>query len=199
MLYSMSRQVSGELRKSLLEAALRLFVERGYNGVGLETVAKEVGVSRQTVYNQFGSKSGLLRALVAFDEDRANLPQHLGKVFASTDGLAMLRAMLDTVVAVEPVVRPTSRIIHAARLDDEAAAELWSNRMASRLMGMTMVMNRVNADGLLKPGLGAEEAAEIAWSIASPHHYEFLVIDRGWSPQRYRTHLEDIITAAVLR
>lgn len=194
----MSRGAGGDLRKSLLEAARRLFVEHGYNGVGLEMVAKDVGVTRQTVYNQFGSKSGLLRALVAFDEDRADLPRHLGKVFASTDGLAMLRAMLDTVVAVEPLVRGTSRIIHAARLDDESAAELWNNRMTSRLMGMTMVMNRVHADGLLKPGLGPEEAAEIAWSIASPHHYEFLVVDRGWSPERYREHLEEVITAAVL-
>ena len=192
-------QVESDLRTSLLDAALRLFHERGYNGVGLEELAKEVGVTRQTVYNQFGSKGGLLRALAAFDEDRANLPEHLGKVFASTDGLAMLRAMLDTVVAVEPVVRATSRIVYAERLGDKSAAELWNNRMNSRLMGMTMVMNRLNADGLLKPGLGPEEAAEIAWSIASPHMYECLVIDRGWSLERYRSHLEAIITAAVLR
>ena len=192
-------QVESDLRTSLLDAALRLFHERGYNGVGLEELAKEVGVTRQTVYNQFGSKGGLLRALAAFDEDRANLPEHLGKVFASTDGLAMLRAMLDTVVAVEPVVRATSRIVYAERLGDKLAAELWNNRMNSRLMGMTMVMNRLNADGLLKPGLGPEEAAEIACSIASPHMYECLVIDRGWSLERYRTHLEAIITAAVLR
>jgi AcrR family transcriptional regulator len=176
-----------------------LFIERGYNGVGLEVVAKEAGVTRQTVYNHFGSKGGLLRAVAAYVEDRADLPSFLGKVFSSADGLSMLRAMLDAVVAVEPKIRPMSRVIHAARIEDDTARELWHNRMNSRLMGMTMVMNRLNADGLLKPGLGPEEAAEIAWSFASPHHYEFLVVDRGWTPEKYREHLEAAIAAMVLR
>jgi AcrR family transcriptional regulator len=198
MLDSVSRPGRRNTRDALLDAAARLFVERGYHGVGLETVAEEVGVTRQTVYNQFGSKPGLLRATSAFIEDRAGLPAHLSRVFAQTDGLSMLHAMLDALVAVEPLVRPISRIVHAARIEDETARELWHNRMNSRLMGMTMVMNRIGADGRLKDGLSPEEAAEVAWSIASPHHYEFLVIDRGWTPERYRAHLEEAITATVL-
>lgn len=194
----MSRPRGWNTRYALLEAAERLFVERGYHGVGLETVAEEVGVTRQTVYNQFGSKAGLLRATAAFVEDRAGLPARLSGVFAQTDGLSMLRAMLDTAVAVEPLVRPISRVVHAARIEDETARDLWHNRMNSRLMGMTMVMNRVRADGLLRDDLTPEEAAEIAWSLASPHHYEFLVVDRGWTPKRYRAHLENAISAIVL-
>lgn len=188
-----------DTREALLEAAARLFVERGYHGVGLETVAEEVGVTRQTVYNQFGSKAGLLRATAAHVEDRADLPAHLARVFAQTDGMAMLQAMLDAVVAVEPLVRPMSRVVHAARIEDETARDLWQSRMQSRLMGMTMVMNRLAADGALKDELSPEQAAEIAWALASPHHYEFLVIDRGWTPEQYRTHLEACIRSAVLR
>lgn len=195
----MSRPARGEVREALLEAAARLFVERGYHGVGLENVGEEVGVSRQTVYNQFGSKAGLLRATAAFVEDRADLPGHLAKVFGSTSGLEMLGAMLDAVVAVEPLVRPMSRVVHAARIEDETARELWHNRMNSRLMGMTMVMNRLRADGVLKDDLSPETAAEMAWAIASPHHYEFLVIDRGWTAERYRAHLQAMVNAAVLR
>jgi len=186
-------------RTALLDAAARLFVERGYHGVGLESVGKEAHVSRQTVYNQFGSKGGLLRAVTAHVEDRAGLPMHLGKVFSQTDGLSMLRSMLDTIVAVEPLVRPLSRVIHAARIEDETARELWHNRMNSRLMGITMVMNRLNAEGRLRAGLTVEEAAEIGWSIASPHHFEFLVIDRQWSLEHFRAHLEQVITAATMR
>lgn len=195
----MSSANSEATRNTLLAAAARLFIERGYHSVGLDTVGKAAGVTRQTVYNQFGSKGGLLRAVAAYVEDQAGLPEHLGVVFAQTDGLAMLRAMLDAVVAVEPLVRPLSRVLFAARIDDESARELWDNRMTSRLMGMTMVMNRLAADGLLRTDLSPEEAAEIAWSLASPHRYESLVVDRGWAPERYRAHLEDVITATTLR
>lgn len=195
----MSSAKRRDTREALLEAAARLFVARGYHGVGLETVAEEVGVTRQTVYNQFGSKAGLLVAVTAYVEDGAGLPEHLSRVFAQTSGLDMLRAMLDTIVAVEPVVRPISRVVHAARIEDETARELWHNRMTSRLMGMTMVMNRLRADGLLRDGLAPEVAAEIAWAFTSPHQYEFLVVDRGWSIERYRAHLEAAITATVLR
>lgn len=186
-------------RAALLDAAARLFVARGYRGVGLEVVAREAGVTRRTVYNQFGSKAGLLRAVSAHVEDAAGLPAHLAKVFAASDGVAMLDAMLDTIVAVEPKVRPLSAVVHAARLEDDTARELWQNRMTSRLMGMTMVMNRLHADGRLKTGLTPEDAAEIAWALTSPHQYELLVIDRGWPPTAYRRHLGELITAAVLR
>lgn len=51
-------------RKTILSAARRLVAEAG-PGVGVGLVAERAGVSRITVYNQFGSKAGLLEALVA--------------------------------------------------------------------------------------------------------------------------------------
>jgi len=186
-------------REKLLEAADALFVERGYHGVGLDAVARRARVTRQTVYNIFGSKAGLLAALTAYVEDRAGLPARVANVMAQTDGLSMLRAMLDAGVTVEPLVLPYSRVVHAARLDDPTAAELWANRMGSRLMGMTMVMNRLQADGLLRDGLSPTAAAEIAWALMSPHHYELLVVDRGWAVERYREHLEALVRCAILK
>jgi AcrR family transcriptional regulator len=185
-------------RLRILDAANRMLLERGYHGVGLEAVARSAGVTRQTVYDQFGSKSGLLGAMIARSEELAGLPLVLQKVVAQVDGLAMLRAMLDAVVAVEPLVYPYSRVVYAARLDDPDAAQMWQARMTSRRAGMGMVFARLAADGRLRQGIGVEEAAEIAWALSSPHQYEFLVIDRGWSIERYRAHLESTITARLL-
>ena len=64
---------------------------------------------------------------------------------------------------------------------------------------MTMVMNRLKADGRLRDDLTAEKAAEIAWALMSPHHFELLVMDRGWSVQEYREHLERVIMGAILK
>ncbi|TDD85220.1 TetR family transcriptional regulator [Actinomadura rubrisoli] len=58
------------VREALLDAAARLLVERGYRGVRMQDVAAAAGVSRQTVYNEFGDKWGLARAVVIRDNGR---------------------------------------------------------------------------------------------------------------------------------
>jgi len=185
-------------RARILEAGNELLLEGGYHGVGLETVARAAGVTRQTVYDQFGSKSGLLGAMIARSEELAGLPRHLQTVMGRIDGLSMLRAMLDAIAAIEPLVYPYSRLVYAARLDDPVAADMWNARMTSRRAGMGIVFARLASDGRLRPGIGPEEAAEIAWALTSPPQYEFLVIERGWSIERYRAHLEATIVARLL-
>jgi AcrR family transcriptional regulator len=183
----------------ILDAANQLLLARGYHGVGLEAVAQAAGVTRQTVYDQFGSKSGLLGAMIARQEEKAGLHELLPSVVSQVDGMAMLRTMLDVVATVEPLVYPYSRLVYAARLDDPVAAQLWEARMASRRGGMAIVFARLASDGRLLEGVGAEEAGEIAWALASPHHYEYLVVDRGWSIERYREHLERTIVSRLLK
>jgi AcrR family transcriptional regulator len=185
-------------RARILDAANKLLLEGGYHGVGLEMVARAAGVTRQTVYDQFGSKAGLLGAMIARSEELAGLPRHLQTVMGQIDGLSMLRAMLDAIVAVEPLVYPYSRLVYAARLDDPVAAEMWNARMTSRRAGMGIVFARLASDGRLRARIGAEEAAEIAWALTSPPQYEFLVIERGWSVERYRAHLEATIVARLI-
>ncbi|TDC49508.1 TetR/AcrR family transcriptional regulator [Actinomadura sp. KC345] len=58
------------VRESLLDAAAGLLVERGYRGVRMQDVAAAAGVSRQTVYNEFGDKWGLAQAVVIRDNER---------------------------------------------------------------------------------------------------------------------------------
>ena len=53
-----------DARTTILEAALRLFLDAGYDGVSLEQVGQKASLSRQTVYNLFGSKDALFRAVM---------------------------------------------------------------------------------------------------------------------------------------
>jgi AcrR family transcriptional regulator len=175
-----------------------VLLEHGYHGVGLEAVAQAAGVSRQTVYDQFGSKIGLLTAMIARSEEVAGLPARLAVVRQSRAGDEMLRAWLDTVAAVEPQVYPYSRLLYAARLDDPAAAELWRWRLSSRRAGLRVVMERLAAERRLRPGMRSDEAADLAWALTSPHQYEYLVVESGWSIERYRAHLEDAISKLLL-
>lgn len=64
------RTAGTALRDALLDAAGELLTLRGYRGVRMQDVADAVGVSRQTVYNEFGDKWGLAQALVLRDNER---------------------------------------------------------------------------------------------------------------------------------
>jgi len=54
----------GERRKAILDAAEDLFLEQGYGRVSLGTIVRRSGGSLATVYELFGNKQGLLRAVV---------------------------------------------------------------------------------------------------------------------------------------
>nr|WP_211283753.1 TetR/AcrR family transcriptional regulator [Streptomyces antibioticus] len=56
-------------RESLLDAAYTALVRRPWSAVRMVDVAAAAGVSRQTLYNEFGSKEGLARALVRREAD----------------------------------------------------------------------------------------------------------------------------------
>ncbi|MFJ7900978.1 TetR/AcrR family transcriptional regulator [Streptomyces sp. NPDC096198] len=56
-------------RESLLDAACTALARRPWSAVRMVDVAAAAGVSRQTLYNEFGSKEGLARALVRREAD----------------------------------------------------------------------------------------------------------------------------------
>ncbi|MCG7204556.1 TetR/AcrR family transcriptional regulator [Streptomyces arenae] len=56
-------------RESLLDAAYAALARRPWATVRMVDVAAAAGVSRQTLYNEFGSKEGLARALVRREAD----------------------------------------------------------------------------------------------------------------------------------
>ncbi|MEV8091755.1 helix-turn-helix domain-containing protein [Streptomyces nigra] len=56
-------------RDSLLDAAFTALARRPWSAVRMVDVASAAGVSRQTLYNEFGSKEGLARALVRREAD----------------------------------------------------------------------------------------------------------------------------------
>lgn len=84
-------------RRALLEAGVSpLLSVRPWAEIRMADVAAEAGVSRQTLYAEFGSREGLARAYVASEAER-----FLGMVDASldahpTDAVAAMRAALET-------------------------------------------------------------------------------------------------------
>lgn len=51
-------------REKILDAALKLFTTKGYDAVGVQEIADRSGITKPTLYHYFGSKYGLLEALI---------------------------------------------------------------------------------------------------------------------------------------
>lgn len=68
-------------RAAILDAAKRMFTAQGYDGVSMDQIAAEAGVSKLTVYSHFGDKEALFAAAVKAHCE-AGLPDSLFEVAA---------------------------------------------------------------------------------------------------------------------
>ncbi len=57
-------------RQAMLDAATALFLEKGFEGTSLSDIVERSKGSRSTLYEQFGNKEGLLRAMIESASDR---------------------------------------------------------------------------------------------------------------------------------
>src|ERR1700675_1986151 len=54
----------GGSRGAIVEAAVRLFLERGFGAVSMDELAEAAGVARRTLYNQFTNKEEIFREML---------------------------------------------------------------------------------------------------------------------------------------
>jgi AcrR family transcriptional regulator len=81
-------------RGLVLDAARRVFLERGYAGATLEVIAEEAGFSKGVMYSQFASKPDLFLALL--ERRIAERAEENARVAADHAGIDGLGALLRT-------------------------------------------------------------------------------------------------------
>jgi AcrR family transcriptional regulator len=89
------RRSSDEARAAILDAAERLLREVGPGGIRLQEVARQVGVSHPTVLHHFGSREGLIEAVV--ERALASIHEGLVEAITSTDSTDDVAALLTAV------------------------------------------------------------------------------------------------------
>lgn len=53
-----------QAREKIIKASMNLFLRKGYKGTTTKTIAQESGVNELTIFRHFGTKEGILRAIV---------------------------------------------------------------------------------------------------------------------------------------
>lgn len=89
------KQAIREREARILELARRMVVSGGYNGLGLDSIASELGVSRGTIYNHFKCKEEIILALLVETMDirremfqRAAMHQDIPRIRLTGIGVA---------------------------------------------------------------------------------------------------------------
>ena len=118
---------TGDARTRVLETAWRMIADRRDAAITLVDVAREANVSRQTVYVNFGSRAGLLRAMV---EHRDATSPELGAAEDRAPGATPEQALAGVIrawFAYIPVVFKVARALSVAgETDADAKAAIES-------------------------------------------------------------------------
>jgi AcrR family transcriptional regulator len=76
----MKKQVNDK-RMAIMEAALKLFTEKGFHGTSTAQISKDAGVATGTLFNYFPTKEDLINSL--YFEVKGNLSRAMGKDLAA--------------------------------------------------------------------------------------------------------------------
>lgn len=192
-----------ETRRSILDAALKLFVASGYAATSVQSIAERAGVAVQTVYAVFGTKRELLRQLIestiSGDDEPLPLLERPDAQSIAAEPDARRRAELDAAMsrAITDRVAPIIRVAEeAAASDPELATIMEAVKAARRHEMIAAAALLAGPDGLR---VDHDEAAATLYVLYSPHVAGMLTGDYGWSPERYESWLARMILQTVIR
>jgi len=190
-------------RQAIVRASAKLFGRDGYGRTTMGDIAREAGVSVQTVHLA-GPKAALLIAAfeVSFagDEGRHGLSERpaLVEIMARPRLDDALRGWLDYVARANDATASLVRAMTVAAETDELAAAAVADLTTRRRADLGRAAQWLISRGLLTEG-DREQATDELNHLVGPETYAFFVTVSGWSPQRYRAWLDDAVRARLAR
>ncbi|MGK5544278.1 TetR/AcrR family transcriptional regulator [Streptomyces sp. URMC 127] len=175
----------------MLDAALRLFIEHGYNGTTIDSIAREAKVAVQTIYFNFGNKQTILKELVDVrvagdDEPVPTLErQWVSDAIRAEDVSTQLRHQVAAAREIYERVGELLEVLRTAASSNEDVAPLWARNKQQRFEVQAQLMKALAEKRPLPPGLTLDRAVDIAYGLLGPEMYHLLVTERGWTSQQW--------------
>lgn len=146
-------------RRQLTEAAAGLFARGGFRGTGIAAVAAEVGVTTATLLYHFGSKEGLLQAVLEHRDEQVG-EQWEGML--EPGGLETLRRLPDVARSWqrEPALARLYTVLLAESLEPDAPMHEWFARRQSIVRaGLRRTIETGQARGEIRADVDARSVA----------------------------------------
>jgi AcrR family transcriptional regulator len=192
----MSRTINAQ--EAILAAARTLLERLSPTEVSLEAVARQAGFSRQAIYRHFGSRAGLLTALLADIDEQEGARGQVAHVLAAPSGPACVERLVAWWTDYVPRFVGTARGVLAEKAGDTDLRVAWDDRMRALHEVCAAVVERCRDDRELTAGLTPEHATDALWALLSVPLWIQLREDAGWSAARYRKHITALALARLI-
>jgi AcrR family transcriptional regulator len=182
--YELGRRLEqmDESRAAILRAAKQQLAAEGYRRLTMASLAAESGVTRQTIHNLFGTKTGVLEAvfdLIALESGM----ERMGEVMMLPPGDAQLQRFVEIFCGFWAKNRLLIRRVHGIGAIDPEFGVVIEARNRRRLMAATRIVRRMSGDD------GAQKAAMLT-ALTSFEFFDALAENSG---------SEEEVMAMVLR
>jgi AcrR family transcriptional regulator len=186
-----------QTRERILAATRDLLFRDGYRATSLDEIARTADVARATVYYQFGSKAGLLTALVADIERRAGQAAVVDAVEQSDPVDALRQAFLAGCrfwAAEHPLVRGLTGLAAIDSDIERVIAEVQRHRLPL----LTGLVDHLSAAGRLSPALSPGRALDVLWMLSSFEAFDQLFAGREKPVDEVAEILADVAVRALV-
>jgi TetR/AcrR family transcriptional regulator, regulator of autoinduction and epiphytic fitness len=194
-----------ETRRHILEAARKLFIERGYAGATAEAIAAEAGVSAQTIYAIFKNKKKILVSLMNVSpatgvEDHTPMSEraNVQAVAQERDQRRQLQMFAQVVAGNLNQVADVFEVITEGAKIEPDFERIVQKLNKQRLENMTFAVQQFASHGPFRDGISFEYARDTVWTLTSGEVFLLLTRDRGWSKENYAEWLADMLIRALL-
>lgn len=190
-------------RARIVAAARAVFLRKGYAASSIVAVAQEAQVSRETVYQAYGTKANLLKAVydaaVVGDTDPVPVAERTayGEMLADPDPHSALRTFgrlsADLVSRMGPIL-----VLLQEGGNDPDLAELVATTREERLTSVRQLLIHLHGLAGRPSEAELERAVDVVWTLISPEVTLLLVNQRGWSAPEYGAWLGQTMGTLVL-
>ena len=163
------RELAGEVEARILEAAGKVFLERGFEGATVEEIAEAARAGKPTIYARYGSKEALFAEVVA-GKVRTNTSIQSVAAMGSTIEQrleAMASVILDRILSPESIGLMRAVIAEARRFPDLAISVKRQARDAgieqvARLLGEVAELGEMSGEMGAPPAFAPDHLPETA-------------------------------------
>lgn len=191
-------------RARIVDAAGRLFAERGYAATTIDAVATEADVAVETVYARFKNKRNLLAAYldVSIVGDAAPVPllerPEVQAVRAVTDRREQVQLLARVMRGVLERNAPVQAVLRSAVGADPELDALAAEDDKRRKVTQRAFAEILSSRDPFRAGVSIRDATDTISALANPENYAYLTRRRGWTPARYERWLAESLTLLLL-
>jgi len=183
-------------RQQIAGAARGLFAAHGYAVTTITAIADAADIPAPTIYSAFGTKAKILQAIAWDAVSTLDVDRSHDAALAEPDPARGLRLAANIQRRqYEHMYDVVAIYQEGARIDPDIASDL-ATIMANRERAFRRHIEAIAAR--LAPGVTVSDALDIYLAVVLPEIYRTLVVERGWTADRYEAWLGDILIGQLL-